>query len=195
MEIIAHRRNKINELLDTPRRFGIEVDIRSNGQKLIISHDPFATFVDFEEWIAFYNHGTLILNVKEEGLENKLLNVMSEFSIKKFFFLDQSFPFLIKTAQTGEKRTAVRFSEYESLSTVLSLKGLVNWVWIDWFTRFPLNKKTYLELKSSNFKICLVSPELQGFGEKECNFLKKVIREKQLEVDAICTKKLDFWES
>ena len=67
MEIIAHRRNKIKELLETPRRFGIEVDIRSNGQKLIISHDPFANFTDFEEWISFYNHGTLILNVKRKA--------------------------------------------------------------------------------------------------------------------------------
>ena len=195
MEIIAHRRNHINQLLETPTQYGVEVDIRSNQNKLVISHDPFSDSVDFEEWISFYKHGTLILNVKEEGLEKKLLDIMSKFSINNFFFLDQSFPFLIKTIKKGEKRTAVRFSEYESLATVLSLKGLLNWVWVDWFTRLPLNKKNYLDLKSSNFKICLVSPELQGFGEKECKDLKDYIVKNKFAIDAICTKNYNFWDS
>ncbi|MBO8240541.1 hypothetical protein HA152_07470 [Prochlorococcus marinus XMU1412] len=193
MEIIAHRRNQINQLLETPTKYGVEVDIRSNQDKLVVSHDPFSNYVDFEEWISFYKHGTLILNIKEEGLENKLLDLMSKFSINNFFFLDQSFPFLIKTIKKGEKRTAVRFSEYESIETVLQMKGLLNWVWIDFFTRLPLNKTNYLELKSSNFKICLVSPELQGFGKKECKELKDYILKNNFEIDAICTKKYSFW--
>ena len=41
MLIIHHRRNTIELLNQSELHFGIEVDIRSFGQKLIIHHDPF----------------------------------------------------------------------------------------------------------------------------------------------------------
>ena len=42
MRLIKHRRNTIEQLKETPTKYGIEVDIRSFGEKLIINHDPFA---------------------------------------------------------------------------------------------------------------------------------------------------------
>ena len=41
MKLIAHRRNTLNELLASPTKYGVEVDIRSYGDKLVIDHDPF----------------------------------------------------------------------------------------------------------------------------------------------------------
>ena len=46
------------------------MDIRSEGARLIIHHDPFVAGESFDEWINAYQHGTLILNVKEEGSKN-----------------------------------------------------------------------------------------------------------------------------
>ena len=66
MIFIAHRRNTLEELNTTPVEYGIEVDIRSRGENLIIHHDALVPGGDFLEWIAAYRHGTLILNVKEE---------------------------------------------------------------------------------------------------------------------------------
>ena len=66
MKLIAHRRNTIAELLATDPKYGIEIDIRSQGERLIIHHDPFVEGNSFDEWIKVYQHGTLILNVKEE---------------------------------------------------------------------------------------------------------------------------------
>ena len=42
MELIYHRRNSIEDLTSSDAKYGIEVDIRSNGNDLIIHHDPFA---------------------------------------------------------------------------------------------------------------------------------------------------------
>lgn len=152
----------------TPGEFGVEVDIRSLGDRLIIHHDPFVDGGDFEAWLSHYAHGTLILNVKEEGLERRLLGLMEKYAIKDFFFLDQSFPFLVKTSVLGESRCAVRVSEFESLDTALSLAGKVDWVWVDCFTRFPLNQQDWLKLVEVGFHLCLVSPELQGrFSDDE----------------------------
>ena len=38
MEIVAHRINLINELLEVPMKYGCEIDIRSQDSKLILNH-------------------------------------------------------------------------------------------------------------------------------------------------------------
>ena len=194
MEIIAHRINTINQLKNLNNNLGVEVDIRSNDKNLIICHDPFTDYINFEEWLSFYNHGTLILNVKENGLEKELLKTMRSFKKDNFFILDQSFPYLVNTIKTGEKRCAVRLSEYESINTVLTLKNKLKWVWIDFFTKFPVNFEIYKILKKNNFKLCLVSPELQGHPNSKCLDLKQFIKSNEMYFDAVCTKKIKFWE-
>lgn len=195
MNLISHRRNTVSELQATDVRHGVEVDIRSYGDDLIIHHDPFVSATYFESWLREYNHGTLILNVKEEGLEDKLLELMQEYNIDDFFFLDQSFPFLLKTARSGESRCAVRVSEFESIDTALALSGQVDWAWIDCFSKFPLDNKQYYQLKEAGYKLCLVSPELQGrLSQDEIVDMAKLLNEHEMVLDAICTKKTDFWE-
>lgn len=195
MNIIAHRRNKLNELQTTPTRYGVEVDIRSYGDRLVIHHDPFVDGESFEAWLAAYQHGTLILNVKEEGLEARLIALMQRFGIEDFFFLDQSFPFLIKYSRLGEHRCAVRVSEFESIQTALTLAGKVDWVWVDCFTHFPLSHDDAKALQGAGFKLCLVSPELQGRdAELEIAQLAQLLQERDICADAVCTKRPDLWE-
>ena len=110
MKLIVHRRNMLSDLIATPTKYGIEVDIRSYGDKLVIHHEPFIKGESFEDWLAAYQHGMLILNVKEEGLEARLIELMRMHGITDYFFLDQSFPFLVKWSKAGERRCAVRVS-------------------------------------------------------------------------------------
>ena len=194
MKIIRHRRNTIAELRDTPLNLGVEVDIRSFGEKLIINHDPFVQGELFEDWIANYRHGLLILNVKEEGLEDRLLHLMKKYSIVDFFFLDQSFPFLIKMTRLGERRCAVRVSEFESIETALSLCGKVGWIWVDFFTRFSLDYEMFKRLKCAGFSICLVSPELQGYDPACIAILQKILKHQRIVPDAVCTKQPELWQ-
>jgi hypothetical protein len=195
MNFIAHRRNTIEDLIDTNEKYGIEVDIRSDGEQLIIHHDAFNLGTSFETWIKNYKHGTLILNVKEEGLEDALLGVMDDHEIDDFFFLDQSFPFLVKTSRAGESRCAVRVSEFESIETALALAGSVDWVWVDCFSRLPIGRCDFYKLKEAGFKICLVSPELQGrTAKKNIEELVTLINNDEIVVDAICSKYIDIWE-
>ncbi len=196
MHIIAHRKNTLADLNNSPRCYGVEVDIRSNGDQLIIHHDPFSHGENFETWIAAYQHGTLILNVKEEGLEARLLALMEKHQIKDFFFLDQSFPFLVKWSKAGERRCAVRVSEFESIETALSLAGKVDWVWVDCFTHFPLTREDVERLLASGFKLCLVSPELQGRpAEEEIPALITLLNERNIQAHAVCTKRPDLWDN
>lgn len=195
MKLIAHRRNTLAELLVTDSKYGIEVDIRSEYDRLIIQHDPCVTGEPFEEWICAYKHGTLILNVKEEGLESRLIALMQSKGITDYFFLDQSFPFLVKWSNAGEHRCAVRVSEFESIETALNLAGKVDWVWVDCFTRFPLSEQDARRLKEAAFKLCLVSPELQGRDANvEIPQLASLLKERNIVADAVCTKRPDLWE-
>ncbi len=196
MKIIAHRRNSVADLIATPTHYGVEVDIRSQGQELIINHDPFEEGVRFEDWLSQYRHGTLILNVKEEGLEERLIYSMQSKGCEDFFFLDQSFPFLVKWSKKGEKRCAVRISEFESIETALSLAGRVNWVWVDCFTRFPLTGKQAEQLQMAGLRLCLVSPELQGrHAETEIPALIELLKQQGILAEAVCTKRPDLWAS
>jgi len=195
MDKILHRVNTRYQLEQTPPDLGVEVDIRSKGETLIIHHDPFQDGELFDDWVQAFQHGTLILNVKEEGLEERLLERMERHGIENFFFLDQSFPFLRKTASQGESRCAVRVSEYESVETALSLSGMVQWIWVDCFTRFPLSGEEGRRLVDEGFKLCFVSPELQGRMEREHVIsFRRGIESHGIVGDAVCTKYPDLWD-
>jgi len=196
MKLISHRRNTMSELLATDAKYGIEVDIRSEGDRLIIHHDPCVSGEFFDEWINAYQHGTLILNIKEEGLESRLIALMRSKGITDYFFLDQSFPFLVKWSKAGEHRCAVRVSEFESIETALTLAGKVDWVWVDCFTHFPLGEQDAKRLKDAGFKLCLVSPELQGRDANvEIPQLASLLKRRNIVADAVCTKRPDLWET
>jgi len=196
MNIIRHRRNTHEELAEISTEHGAEIDIRSQGDSLVLHHEPYQAGTPFEDWLENYRHGTLILNVKEEGLEERVLALMSKHGIEDFFFLDQSFPFLIKTARAGESRCAVRVSEFETVDTALSLAGKVRWVWVDCFTRFPLDCASAALLEENGFKMCVVSPELQGRMElSDTNEIVSAMNSAGVVPDAICTKFPERWDN
>jgi hypothetical protein len=187
---IAHRINTIEQLKLVPKEFGVELDLRPDADKIVIHHEPFQGGVDFEEWLKFYNHSFIILNTKAEGMEERLIALMERYKIDNYFFLDLSLPYLIKYMKKGVSRIAIRFSEYEPIEFVMKFAGKVEWLWIDCFTLLPLNDENYGILKAK-FKLCLVSPELQGYDiARIADFREQV---KNMKIDAVCTKRPDLW--
>lgn len=187
MEFIAHRVNTIEELKQIPKEYGVELDLRDYGNRLILAHDPFVDGEDFEEYLKYYNHGTMILNIKSERIEDKVLELLEKYNIKKYFFLDSSFPMIYLLSKNGEKNIALRFSEFEGIDTILNMKGKVAWIWVDCFSKLPINKDNFKVLKDSGFKLCLVSPELQGQDDK-IEIYNEFLEENSICFDAICTK-------
>ena len=165
----------------------------TNKFESLSSHEPLLNGTSFEEWISFYEHDFLILNIKEEGLEKYVLDILEKHKVKDFFFLDQSFPFILKTINSGEKRCAIRISEFESIDSAYNLAGRIEWVWIDYFNKFPLNQKDFIGLKKLGYKICIVSPEIQGKETYEIKTLKNFLLKNKIIPDAVCTRELDMW--
>ena len=40
MKFIAHRINTVEELKKIPTEYGVELDLRDRGERLILQHDP-----------------------------------------------------------------------------------------------------------------------------------------------------------
>lgn len=208
LQIVSHRINAIAQLKEVPQNFGIELDIRYHENDLVLHHDPFSHHLEpcpekFSEFLKYYNcSGPLILNVKTEGVEEKLIALMNSFKITNWFFLDLSMPYFVKYAKLaasseimgfGPQNLAVRFSEEEPIEYALKFAGKAGWVWVDCFTKLPLDDDSYQKLKSAGFKFCLVSPELQKHSSARIDEFKKQIGDKF--IDAVCTKYPGLWLS
>jgi hypothetical protein len=184
----CHRINTIKELKEIDTTHGVEVDLRDNTCGCLhLSHDPFNMGELFEDYLKEYNHSFIILNIKSERIEWKVLDLLKKYNIKKFFFLDSSFPMIYQMSNKNEKNIAMRFSEFEGIDTIIEMKNKVNWVWIDCFNINPLTPKIYKILKDNNFKLCFVSPELQGQQDK-IDLYKNYFKNNNINLDMICTK-------
>jgi len=160
MEIVLHRINSILTLNEIPPKYGCEIDIRSSASQLILNHEPYKSGDKLIDYLENYNHGLLILNIKEAGIENDVLSAVRESGISAYFLLDVEFPYLYRASRMGERSIAVRYSEDEPIDLVKKYNKLVDWVWIDTLTTLPLDENNIKEF--SLMKTCLVCPERWG---------------------------------
>lgn len=203
MQIIIHRINKIDQLKKIPQKYGVEIDVRGYGEKMLLSHDPIDDPTKYEElkrYLKKFNHSFIVFNVKEAGYEQKIINLAEQYNISKnkYFLLDVEFPYLYKaTRKEGIREIAIRYSEVEPIETIeaqiINGKPLLDWVWIDTNTILPLNKDIFNRLK--HFKTCLVCPEHWSRSQDIIPYAKK-IKELNFKLDAVMTSQeyAEQWE-
>lgn len=184
MEIVIHRVNTIEKLKLIPGNFGCEVDIRAYGSELILNHEPFLSGERLSDFLENYNHGILILNVKEAGIESAILDMVAKAGISRFFLLDVEFPYLYSASRKGIREIAVRFSEDEPIQLIHNYKEMVDWVWIDTITRFPVTNSEVTLLQS--FQTCIVCPERWG-RPQDIPFIKQQLIELNFMPTAVMT--------
>ena len=194
MIIIKHRVNNLKTLKKTPSKYGVEIDLRSENNKIFLSHDAFTKGVLLEDWLKNFNHKIIVLNVKEEGLEEKILGLLKKKKINNFFFHDHSFSSLLKHMK--KTKVSIRFSEYEDLKKKNYLFKRIKWLWLDNFSKIDMSIKFYNFLKKRKVKICLVSPELVNIKNKKIiKLIFKILTYKKIMPDAVCTKFPLVWEN
>ena len=136
----------------------------------------------------------MLLNTKEDGLEETLFSLCAQNNIDNFLFLDTAWPTLIKYVLKGlGSRFMLRISKYEQLAQydLLIGSGKIEWAWVDCFEGVPLATTVIDDLVSRGMKICLVSPELQGQSlELITNFSELAKR-----AHAVCTKSEGSWRA
>ena len=192
MIIVKHRVNTSKELKKTSPKFGIEIDLRSDKNQIYLHHDPFKKGEIFSRWIKNFKHKLIVLNVKEEGLEKKILHILKKNKVKNFFFHDQTFSSLLKNM--GLTKVSIRYSEYEGLKKINKLFNSIKWLWVDNFSEIKIDKKFYAFIKKKGVKICIVSPELvKKKRVKEISKIIKYFQSNNLKIDAVCTKRPNLW--
>lgn len=195
MQIVAHRINTLEKLWLVPSQYGIEFDVREGpNEQIVVAHDAWEDGVGFFEFMdhcVANPHAFYIVNIKCEGIESRVLETLRYYGIQNYFLLDCSFPMIVRLSRDMEHRLAVRLSEYESIETVLAMQGQVEWVWIDVFTRIPVSEADCDRLRAAGFKLCLVSPELQGRWSDLVDYRNQIGHC----MDMVCTKKPTAWLS
>lgn len=194
VHFICHRINTLDELNKIDPQFGVELDVRDKYDAIEIAHDPFIKGESFENYVKNYKHGTMIVNVKSERIEQTCINILNKYNIDiDYFFLDSSFPmiYLLKSQYQCQAKFACRFSEYEPIEHFMKCKDMYDYIWVDCFTKFPLNKENYHIFE--NKKICIVSPELQKHENKIEEYRNYII-ENNIFPHMICCKEHNIIE-
>ena len=171
MEIIAHRGfwkevSEKNTMAAFKRsaEFGVgtETDFRDYKEKLAVSHNvaddssPLA-----EDFFALYTgtDKTLALNVKADGIQQLLKELLAKYDIQNYFCFDMSIPDTLGYIDAGLK-FYVRESEYEVIN---SLYDKADGVWVDGFAGDNwITPELILDHRAKGKKVCIVSSDLHA---------------------------------
>jgi glycerophosphoryl diester phosphodiesterase len=171
MQIISHRgywkdSSEKNTAVAFERSFsllfGTETDVRDYRGNLVISHDMAGSdCLGAEDFFTIYNHYnhrplTLALNVKADGLQLLLHQLIEAYHIHDYFVFDMSVPDTIGYIKQGI-RFYSRQSEYEAQPVFYDeCAG----IWLDAFHHTWYSGKIILEHLAKNKQVAVVSPEL-----------------------------------
>ncbi|HBY73423.1 MAG TPA: hypothetical protein DEG44_01895 [Candidatus Kerfeldbacteria bacterium] len=172
MQIFIHRVNQASRLSQIDPRYGVEIDLRADGDQIILNHEPFAGGEDFADYLKQYHHAGIILNIKEAGIEQRVLELCQHYGVTNYFLLDVEFPYIYRATRAGVRQIALRYSEDEAIETVLKYRGLADWVWIDTNTKLPLDATVMQQLQG--FKTCLVCPERWGRPQDIAEYINQL---------------------
>jgi hypothetical protein len=196
MFIFRHRVNDLSALKETPRNYGVEIDVHAYGSELVLSHDAFQEGISFNQFLGVYQHAGLIVNIKEEGIEERVFTNLRQFQVENYFLLDCTVPSMLRLIRRGHRGFALRFSELEKINWDSSLIHHFDWIWCDLFeNQIPLSASDILAIRKNKLKVCLVSPELQGRDTALIGEIREAIGTQKIPVDAVCTKAIKLWEN
>lgn len=192
MEILSHRgywkkESEKNSRIAFERSFdlgfGTETDIRDLDGTLVISHDApkrsSQGLLTVEDFFMLYKENgknlPLALNIKSDGLQSALIDLIKEYDILNYFVFDMSIPDTIGYIKNGIK-FFTRQSEYEIDPALIDYS---DGIWMDEFLGHWINEKVINTHLANNRKVCLVSPELH-----KREYLKEWDDYKKIEVTA-----------
>ena len=131
-----------------------------NGE-IVVSHDiPVGGTTTLKQLLEIHRDTdaslTLALNIKSDGLQRLLVDLLAEFSVQNYFLFDMSLPDTINYYEAG-LHFYTRLSEYESPPL---LYDHAEGVWVDAFNSDWWDEEVLQSHLDKDKSICLVSPEL-----------------------------------
>ena len=144
--------------------FGCELDIRDRDGQLIISHDvpteaPYLLLEEvFQTYKKLNSKVAIAINIKADGLQSLLLELIDKYSITNYFTFDMSIPDTLGY-QKNQLKFFSRQSEYEPRQ---SLYEQADGIFLDCFHSDWWTLKDIEPHLKKGKPVALVSPELHG---------------------------------
>jgi hypothetical protein len=146
--------------------FGTETDVRDAWGDLLVSHDPptrEASPMTVTDFCALYvdcggvqNALPLALNIKSDGLQATLKEILTRYGITEYFVFDMSVPDT-RGYLAHKLPVYTRHSEYETSPPFYAES---DGVWVDGFLGDWMNTETLRTHRAADKSVCLVSPDL-----------------------------------
>lgn len=158
--------------------FGTETDVRDclrgGVSELVISHDiPSGGEMGFADMLRLaVTHGspTLALNIKADGLADRLKAELAAQGYINYFLFDNSVPDLIQSEKRG-LRCFTRLSEFEPHAALYDAEYVVG-VWLDAFNPGRWYEADLVHrMLNEGKQVCLVCPDLHKRDSEFIPFL------------------------
>lgn len=172
MKIIAHRgmwkkREDGNTMAGFQAAFnkgyGIETDIRDYNGKIVVSHN-IATEESFlfEDVLKLYKdlggNTSLAINIKADGLQKSLKELLQQYKIENYFVFDMSIPEQV-AFHKEQFKVFTRMSEFEPVPVLLDK---AQGIWMDEWENSWINTDVIKKYIEKGKLISIISPEIHG---------------------------------
>ncbi len=187
---VAHRQNdpKVLGKLHSKNINAIEIDLRSDSNEIIISHDPFKKGEVFNKNIKKFKDFLLIVDIKGTGFSERVYNILKKNNIE-FLILNliaSETDYMINKSYS--KNLFLRYSSFEKPILNNKIFKKIKWIWLDYFQKQFISVKEYKYIKKFKKKICLTSPDLIFKDINETIKYIKYLNKNNIKLDMVCTK-------
>jgi len=149
--------------------YGVETDVRDLAGELVVAHDPPTNhstqrFGDFlNQYHAAGCPGALAINVKADGLQAQLSDLLDSCGIVNAFVFDMAVPdslgYLARGIQT--------FTRHSEIEPEPPFYDRAHGVWIDCFETDWITPEVVRRHRAAGKRVALVSPELHRRPHEE----------------------------
>ena len=196
--IFLHRQNNFETIADC------EIDIRSHPNGLVLNHNRLdfnKEYFTLKSFAKKYSNKVVICNVKESGVEEETLRILTENKVD-VLFLDSQIPDIVRLSKINEFKSKfiIRVSNYEEVSMSIIDASKAKFVWADWFKFDNFNINDYISyidslikaVEGKDIELIIVSPELYNLDHLDkAKEIAYRLRNHQI---SVCTKYPELWE-
>lgn len=141
--------------------FGTETDLRDLDGQLVIAHDPpragnLAAAALFAVHAANDAKLPLAINIKSDGLQPLMIELLEKFTPRDVFVFDMSIPDMLGWLRTG----IPVFTRHSDVEPEPVLVDRVAGVWLDGFNSDWWDEAVVRRHLDAGRRVCIVSPEL-----------------------------------
>lgn len=168
--------------------YGIETDIRDYCGELVISHDV-ATESNpkVREIFQYYKEHkvgtTLALNVKADGIQTLLRDLLEEYDITNYFLFDMSAPEMV----VYDKQNFRFFTRQSEIEMDPIMYDKAHGIWMDEWETSWITKEWIEKHLSNGLQMGIISPEVHG---RDITALWSMLKDIKSDDVMLCTDKV-----